>query len=352
MRSLENKIKNLARKGGAATVGIGSRDRLLSAPSSGDPSYLLPGTRSIISFAIPFDRKVLRDYFGKKEWRVFGENQKEIGRTIYTINDLLVEFLAGQGHEALGVDGNCTYRPEKGVEDITEMTEFVPDFSHQYGAIAAGLGKLGWSGNLLTPEHGAAVLLGTVLTSAILEPDPLFEDHPCDRCGLCMLSCPVRMMDGNKAMRTDIAGVTQEISARRPHSCCWIGCGDYHGLSPDGKWSNWSPYRLDSPLPRTKEEMDRLLINLRKEDPESHLDPNPYTDYRAVTFDRKWNFSATCGNCANICWKERDDREENLRLVVETGVVVLNADGTRQRTHEDVVELDTQYSVKVAVAVS
>jgi hypothetical protein len=98
--------------------------------------------------------------------------------------------------------------------------------------------------------------------------------------------------------------------------------------------------------------MDAMLVSLRKADPESSLEPNPYTDYRAVTFDPEWHFSATCGNCANICWKDRGDREENMRLVVDTGVVVLNADGTREATRDEAVELETPYGVKVAVSVS
>ncbi|MDT8366428.1 MAG: hypothetical protein RRA15_08035 [bacterium] len=41
-----------------------------------------------------------------------------------------------------------------------------------------------------------------------------------------------------------------------------------------------------------------------------------------------------------------------MRLVVDTGVVVLNADGTRQATHEEVVELAAPYGLKVAVSAS
>jgi ferredoxin len=352
MSSLEIKIKQLALNSGAEAVGIASRERMTDFPASGDPGYLLPSTRSIISFAISYDRQVLRDYFGKKEWRAFGDNQKEILKKLYGINDCLKAFLREQGHEALGVDANCTYRPQEGVDELTEMTEFVPDFSHQYGAVAAGLGRLGWSGNLLTPDHGAAVLLGTVLTSAELQSDPLCEENPCDRCGLCTLVCPVQMMDRKKGDKAEVAGIAEEIAVRKPHTCCWIGCGDYHGLSPDGKWSNWSPYRVRGPLPDNKEDTDTLLVNLRRADPEMRLEPNPYTDYRAVTFDPDWHFSATCGNCANICWKEREEREENFHLVVGTGVVVLTADGTREATLEEVIDLDTPYGLRVAVVKS
>ena len=51
------------------------------------------------------------------------------------------------------------------------MTEFHPEFSHRYAALAAGIRRLGWSGNLLTREFGALVELGSVLTSARLTPD-------------------------------------------------------------------------------------------------------------------------------------------------------------------------------------
>jgi epoxyqueuosine reductase len=173
VNTLENQIKNLAREKGAATVGIASIERTSGLPPSGDPAYLLGSTRSIISFAIPYDREGLREYFGKKRWRSFGDDQKRILQTLYGINDVLTHFLEGKGYEALGVDTNCIYRPQKNVENFTEMTEFIPDFSHQYGAVAAGVGRLGLSGNLLVPEYGAAVLLGTVLTTEKLCPDPL-----------------------------------------------------------------------------------------------------------------------------------------------------------------------------------
>ena len=96
---MENKIKTLVRDGGAATVGIASRERLSTVPPSGDPGYLLPSTRSIVSFAIPLDRAVMREYFSKKDWASYGANQKEILQTLYGINDLLVRFLKEEGHD-------------------------------------------------------------------------------------------------------------------------------------------------------------------------------------------------------------------------------------------------------------
>jgi len=64
---LSSQVKAIARENGAALVGITSKERLAGAPPSADPDYLLPSTRSVISFAIPLDRKVIRDYLSKRD---------------------------------------------------------------------------------------------------------------------------------------------------------------------------------------------------------------------------------------------------------------------------------------------
>ncbi|MFC1865510.1 hypothetical protein ACFLYB_02205 [Chloroflexota bacterium] len=199
MHQLEKQIKNMAKESGASLVGIASKQRLYDAPPSGNSDYILPSAQSVISFALSIDRKTTRDFISKKDWLSHCEERKRIVRSLYIIGDRLVNFLKDLGFEAIGVDINNTYRPEPKASDITEMTEFIPDFAHRYGAVAAGIGRLGWSGNVLTTDYGALVELGTVLTSAKLESDPLLKKNPCDRCKLCTAVCPVEMMGNKKA---------------------------------------------------------------------------------------------------------------------------------------------------------
>jgi epoxyqueuosine reductase len=349
MSHLENKIKEIARENGAALIGIASKERLYASPPSGNPDYLLPSAQSIISFALPLDKKIIRDFISKKDWLSHNEERKQLAMSLYTIGDRLVDFLKCEGFEARIVDINNSYRPEPGAKDVTEMTEFLPDFSHRYGAVAAGIGRLGWSGNLLTPDYGAMVELGTVLTSAKLESDPLLETNPCDRCKACTAVCPVEMIDRKKAVTVHVAGIDEEIAQKRPNTCCWIGCTGYHGLSPNKKWSNWSPYRLDFPLPESKIELDALNIRLQKADPMMHLEENSFTNYRSVMFNPDWFTNTVCGNCRSVCWSEREDRMQNMRLIVNSGIVVLNPDGDHIPTKEEVIELDTPYIVRVAM---
>ena len=96
MGELEEQIKNIAREQGAALVGITSHKRLDDAPPSGDSGYLLSSTQSIISFAIPFDRVKLRDFFSKKDWLSWSIDKKENTQNLYMISDHIVEFLKGK----------------------------------------------------------------------------------------------------------------------------------------------------------------------------------------------------------------------------------------------------------------
>lgn len=350
MSHLEDKIKSIARENGAVAVGISSRERLNDAPPSGDAGYVLPETRSVISFAVPLDRKTSRDFLGKKDWRSHCEERKLIVQTVYEIMDRITEFLKDEGHEAKQIEVNNNYRPESGAADVTEMTEFLPVFSHRYAAVASGVGRLGWSGNVLVPEYGALIELGTVLTSTKLEPDPLLEENPCDRCKLCTAVCPVGMIDTKDKKLVTVAGIKEEIAVKRPNTCCWIGCTGYHGLSPNRKWSNWSPYRMGVPLPRDKNELDGLNIRLQKADPQMCLENNSYTDYRKAMFDPNWFTNTVCGNCRLVCWPNREDRQTNLELLRNSGVVALGLNGEHVVTsEEEVVEVDTPYLVKVGM---
>ncbi len=61
-----------------------------------------------------------------------------------------------------------------------------------HAAVEAGLGTLGLNLMLLTPEFGPRVILGAVLTSAVLEPDRPLAAPLClgEACGRCLLACP------------------------------------------------------------------------------------------------------------------------------------------------------------------
>jgi ferredoxin len=228
----------------------------------------------------------------------------------------------------------------------------IPDFSHRYGAVAAGIGRLGWSGNVITPQFGSAVILATVLTSAKLDSDPLLEENPCDGCKMCVASCPVEMIHKKESVEVQIAGITEEIAKKRTNNCCWIGCDGYHSLSPNRKWSNWSPYRVDTPFPEEDALIDELCTRIRKADPDANReDLNSFANYRDCHFDPAYLSLSPCAHCANVCRSSRKDRIEKMKLIAKSGIVVLRANGNRSavRTESDIIEINTGFNVRAAL---
>jgi hypothetical protein len=229
------------------------------------------------------------------------------------------------------------------------MTEFYPDFSHRYAAVAAGIGRLGWSGNLMTPEYGALVELGSVVTSAGLAGDPILEENPCDSCKNCAFVCPVQMMDTRESVEVVVAGITETIASKKPNTCCWIGCSGYEGISADSKWSNWSPYRLEVPLPQDKEELDALCVRLQKADPQMSMPGNVFDDYRASVFDPEWFYYTVCGFCRSVCFPRREERVLSRKALHGSGIAALRSDGMHVVARGETVQIKTPFEVTVVV---
>jgi epoxyqueuosine reductase QueG len=64
--------------------------------------------------------------------------------------------------------------------------------SLRHSAVAAGLGEFGWMSIVLTPEFGPRNRFGVILTTADIEPDPMYSGKPlCNNCGICSKACPI-----------------------------------------------------------------------------------------------------------------------------------------------------------------
>ncbi len=349
MDSLKARIKTLVMSAGANLVGITTTDVLEDGPPSADPRYLLPSANSVVSYAVSLDKDIVQDYISKKKWAPHCKNRKAISQLLYTVGDKLVEYLQSEGFEAVNVDLNANYRPENGASDVTEMTEFHPDFSHRYAALAAGIGRLGWSGNLMTKEYGSLVELGSVLTSAKIKPDnPISDDeHPCDKCKMCSKVCPVEMVQSKASTQVIVAGVTETISKKQSNTLCWIGCTGYEGLASSGTWSNWSPYRLGRPLPKDKQELDVECIRLQKMDPQMRDTDNSFNNYRKSVFDPNWFYYTICGFCRSVCAPNRKERLANRRLIINSGTAALKSDGSHVVADDNAVEWKTPFGLNV-----
>jgi epoxyqueuosine reductase QueG len=303
----------------------------------------------VVSFAIPLDRKTIRDFLGKRKWLAAGVDRKNNYKKLYTITDRLTDYFKDKGFEAKGIEANSVYRPEPGGTDAINRVDMVPDFSHRYAGVACGLGQLGWSSNLMTPQFGSAVYLASILTSAELEADPLIDANPCDKCKLCTAACPVEMISTTEETTVAITGREYKHGKKGNNARCIIGCGGYHGLGVSKKWSTWSPFRIDYPLPVDEAELIDLSRQVRAADPDKQGN-RAFLTTREKCFNPKETYIDTCGNCQLVCWEKREDREENQRLLKDSGVVVLNTKGEREAVPADeATEVETNRVVRVAI---
>lgn len=86
-------------------------------------------------------------------------------------------------------------------------------FSQVLAGLYAGLGTIGWNHTLLTKAYGPRVRLVSVITDAVLPPDPLMKKDLCRHCGLCVKHCPM------KALTPPAAGEHVQVAEMDKHKC-------------------------------------------------------------------------------------------------------------------------------------
>lgn len=178
--SLEE-IKTLALKLGADDAGLVSlkrkeidleRDQILS---------FAPWAKSLLSLVVRLNREPIRSparAISNLEFHHQGEKVNKIA------HDLVRHF------ETLGIKA---LNPAMGFP--MEMSEYpgkIWSISHKPVAVAAGLGHMGIHRNVIHPQFGNFILLGTVVLDIDLEQDSQPIDYnPCLECKLCVSACPV-----------------------------------------------------------------------------------------------------------------------------------------------------------------
>jgi len=365
---LEQAIKDLALDRGAAAVGIAGGDRL-KGPASMDPTYLLPGAKSIVSMMIPLDGGVIERYLGKEDHPAVQAHETEVYRKLYSIGEKIVALLESEGHRAHNPEPNLDYRfkdteaykrvpysmRQGSIDRLTAKSgpagravkkllvkafysrsmkgtdwSLVPSFSHRYGAVAAGIANMGWSGNVLHPDCGARALYFTVLTDAELSSDPFMEDSPCDGCRTCVKVCQSGFMNMKEKAEVTIGGKTFTHNKKGHNLRCILVCAGFSGQNKHKGWSTWSPGRLD--LPGDDREMPAWWERFAKDNAwrhnyYSHVMANLvfHTEYGFIR-KPKDRFMTTCGFCQFVCAKTREERKDLYDLIVESGEVVEGPD--------------------------
>ncbi len=109
-----------------------------------------------------------------------------INRRLTEMSSRLAAVLSNAGYQALPVAASLK-KPDNPLEGF---------YSNKMTAYLAGLGWIGKSCLLVTPEAGPRVRWGSVLTDAPLEPAGKPMDRRCGGCTECVDACPPRAFTG------------------------------------------------------------------------------------------------------------------------------------------------------------
>ena len=182
----KTELKQLLLSLGADLCGIASLDRFDAAPKGFHPLDVFPQCKSVVSFACRFPVAALASPTPVTYTRVRNSIAEKIDSIALEACIKLEEVgvLAVPIPAVEAVWDSATGRKRSPV-------------SLKHAAQAAGLGTIGRNSLLLTPEFGAMVWLGAILTDTPIESDPL-PGSLCTGCGFCVRACPVGALNGSE----------------------------------------------------------------------------------------------------------------------------------------------------------
>jgi len=150
------------------------------------PRTIFPQTRTIVAIALRQARGTLKTAEEGTYWQAYNCD------SYFLLNDILAPralravtiLLEGEGYTSVPVHN--PFHPHAG-RKLRGDQPAGPDgmASLRVIGVAAGLGELGHSKLLLTPQFGPRQRVFAVFTDAELEPSPLFPGSICDGCLAC-----------------------------------------------------------------------------------------------------------------------------------------------------------------------
>ena len=185
---MKDKVKKIIKEAGADLVGIASVDRFERALPGCTPTDILPRAEAVIAIAGRIPRGSLESGNMRLVTNAWNMVNAELNKAAYKG----ARFLEDHGHLAAVIPAFLPI-------EMLQRHGLVGDLSLKHAAAMAGIGILGFSGLLLTPQFGPRQRLSAVVTDAPLEPDPLLKEDFCAQCTEknCVRACPAEAIKGN-----------------------------------------------------------------------------------------------------------------------------------------------------------
>ncbi len=174
-------LRQLALEAGADDAGLVEIDRPEIADQKSDILAVFPHARTLLSFVRRMNRENLRSAarsIANLEFHMTIDEVDAIARRI-------VAALEERGVRA--INGGAGGFPM----EASRWPGKIWVISHKPVAVAAGLGRMGIHRNVIHPQFGNHILLGTVVMDAVVTSySKPIDYNPCLECKLCVAACP------------------------------------------------------------------------------------------------------------------------------------------------------------------
>lgn len=219
--SLTSELIFAAREAGADLVGIAPIERFEGVNAEHHPCSIFPEARSVVVIAKRIVRGCLRGIEEGTQFELFRQFAVNWvpNRFLALTTVTTATYLEDRGWEAVPMPNLPVETPTMGVPVRSGLPapNVMMDFDD--AAVRAGLGQIGYVGELLTPQYGPRQKLQVILTDAELEGSPLCEESVCDYCKACVQACPLDAMDESRQKEVQICGLRMPIA-----QCEWKIC--------------------------------------------------------------------------------------------------------------------------------
>ena len=192
------------------------------------PEDFVKGAKSVIVLGMHYPDELIRNAGLKKSQQIgcYNYHQFQTASELIFAAFELATYLDKMGYKSmitqnlLGV-GSYTDSPRGPLPDMR---------CSALEAVAAGIGEIGTSGALLTPEHGPHQRRICIVTDAEIDYDqPSKPAGVCHKCKICAESCPMTAIKG-RSVKLDVAGVTVNYPVIPRFRCDWA---KRYSLHPD-----------------------------------------------------------------------------------------------------------------------
>ena len=278
-------IKEAAIMNGMDMCGIASIDRFAESPENRHPAKTLPGCKSVIVIGVR-----LLDGIVQANFRTFEEGREDLkglwGTYGYAmLPNFALTYACYAVAQAIERNTGAVATPLS-TGPMTNGTQI----SIRHAAVAAGLGEFGWLSIVLTPEFGPRNRFGVILTTAEIEPDPMYNGIPlCNprTCTICTDCCPTKAIGlyGSDDAHSCTLGEKTYTYAKINVPRCQAPT---QGLRKEfGGTEDWVPF--DNPTPKDIDDANAKM---------------PISG-KGLQHLETWH----CGKCQSYCpvgkWKER-----------------------------------------------